>query len=271
MTHEPRDLESRDLESRRPTDALDATLRDWRRRQDEAVEPAALARRVTAAIRADAALVSPAAPMPPRNRWPERAAWFAAGIAAAVAAVIVLRPGDRDDVTADWPPSVRFAAEQVAGKAALVAGLEETFAGHLAWVAEHDDRVDVGLAPDVARTGAPAVAERIVVLARPAGTAAWKPVWQSDVIAREEEVVDVATGSGGTGRLRLWTHSLPDGAIAIDGDLSLADATLPLRASYGGVQRPGEPRRVTGAREGEIEWQVIQTAVPIGAPRKDVG
>jgi hypothetical protein len=96
-------------------------------------------------------------------------------------------------------------------------------------------------------------------------------VWQSDVIARDEEVVDVAAGSAGTGRLRLWTHALPDGAIAIDGDLSLSDATLPLRASYGGVQRPGEPRRVTGARERGIEWQVIQTAVPLGMPRKDVG
>jgi hypothetical protein len=266
MTHEPRDHQAR-----RPPDHVDAVLRDWRRRQDVAADAAGLARRVAAAIQADATLASPVVRVRPRSQWRERAAWFAAGIAAAVAAVVVLRPGARDDGAADWPPSVRFGADQLAGKAALVAGLEETFSGRLAWVAEHDRRVDVGLTPDETRDGSRPVAVRIVVVSRRVGDAAWTPVWQSDVVTRDEQVVDVAAGPGGTGRLRLWTHALPDGAIAVDGDLALADSDLPLRASYGGVQRPGEPRRVTGASDGGVEWQVIQTVVPLGAPRKDVG
>lgn len=266
MTHEPRDQHTR-----RPAESLDAVLRDWRRRQDAAVDAAGLARRVTAAIEADAALASPAVRSRPRNRWRERATWFAAGIMAAVAAVFILRLGDRDDGAADWPPSVRFRADQLAGKAALVAGLEETFTGRLAWVAEHDRRVDVGLVPDTVQAGGVSLAVRIVVLTRPAGATSWTSVWQSDVIARDGEVVDVAAGPRGAGRLRLWTHALPDGAIAVDGDLALADPALPLRASYGGVQRPGEPRRVTSARDGELDWQVIQTVMPLEALKKDVG
>jgi hypothetical protein len=37
------------------------------------------------------------------------------------------------------------------------------------------------------------------------------------------------------------------------------------------VQRSGEPRRVTAARDGGLDWQVIQTVVPLDALRKDVG
>ena len=266
MTYEPGDQPTR-----RPPESLDAVLRDWRRRQDAAEDAAGLARRVTAAIWADAAMTVPAARSRPRNRWRERLAWFAAGLAAAVAAVVVLRQHDRRHGVADWPPSVRFGADQLAGKAALVAGLEETFTGRLAWVAEHDRRVDVGLVPDTVHAAGVPVAVRIVVLTRPAGATSWTPVWQSDVIARDGEVVDVAAGPGGAGRLRLWTHALPDGAIAVDGDLALAGPALPLRASYGGVQRSGEPQRVTAARDGGLDWQVIQTVVPLDALRKDMG
>jgi hypothetical protein len=47
---------------------------------------------------------------------------------------------------------------------------------------------------------------------------------------------------------------------------------VPLRASYGGVQKPGLPRRVTGDRAADVEWQVIQTVVPLRtAAAKEVG
>ena len=119
--------------------------------------------------------------------------------------------------------------------------------------------------PDAPPARGTALAVRIVVLSRRAGNAAWTPVWQSDVVTRDEQVVDVAAGPDGTGRLRLWTHPLPDGAIAVDGELALAAADTPVAASFSGVQRPGEPQRVTGRRTDDVEWQVIQTVVPIGS------
>jgi hypothetical protein len=263
MTHEPHDPHRA-----RPQKNLDALLRDWRRRQDATADADALATRVVTAMRSDSAALAPPGP-PPQRRWAERTAWFAAGIAAAAAVVLVLRSPARDEA-AHWPPSVRFAAAQLAEKATLVAGMEDTFGDGLAWIAEHDRRVDVGLVPESLRRSGDAVALRIVVLSRRVGETGWTPVWQSDVITREEQLVDVPAGPQGTGRLRLWTHPLPDGAIAVDGELALTDAPLPLRASYGGVQRPGEPRRVTGNRADGVEWQVIQTVVPLAVAREDV-
>ncbi len=260
--HEPRPV----------TDPLASRLRDWRRRQDAARDQAALAARIRAAIRT-AAAIGPVLGVQPRGRWSERATWFTAGLAAALAIAWFAWPARQDDTGADWSPSVRFAAGQLAEKAAVVEGMEATFGDGLAWIAEHDCRVDVGLVPGGAGGGGP-VAVRIVVLMRRAGEAAWRPAWQTDVVARDEQLVDVAAGPGGTGRLRLWAHALPDGAFAIDGELTLAEAAVPLEASYSGVQQPGEPRRVSGDRTSDVEWQIIQTVEPLGAasrPRGEVG
>jgi hypothetical protein len=251
-------------------DGLGAVLRAWRRRQDARVDADALAARVAQAIRVDGALTAPSVGPRPTRRWAERTAWFAAGIAAAVAVVVALRAPPRDEGE-DWPPSVRFQPGQIAARAALVAGMEDTFGPGLAWVVEHDRRVDVGLADDALPDASATFAVRIVVLSRHDDEAMWTVVWQSDVLTRDEQVVDVATGTTGPGRLRLWTHALSDGAIAVDGELALADAPLRLRASYGGVQRAGAPQRVTGDRTDGIEWQVIQTVVPLDRKREEVG
>jgi hypothetical protein len=37
------------------------------------------------------------------------------------------------------------------------------------------------------------------------------------------------------------------------------------------VQRAGAPQRVTGDRTDGIEWQVIQTVVPLDRKREEVG
>jgi hypothetical protein len=58
----------------------------------------------------------------------------------------------------------------------------------------------------------------------------------------------------------------------VDGELTLAARAVPVRVSYGGVQKPGLPRRVTGDRSADVEWQVIQTVVPLRpAAAKEVG
>lgn len=251
-------------------DGLDTVLRAWRRRQDARVDADALAARVAQAIRADAALAAPSVGPRPAGRWTDRFAWFAAGIAAAVMVAVALRNPARDERVA-WPPSVRFQPGQITAKAALVAGMEDTFGPGLAWVVEHDRRVDVGLATGAPPDAGATFAVRIVVLSRHDDEAPWTVAWQSDVLTRDEQVVDVATGTTDPGRLRLWTHALSDGAIAVDGELALTDARLRLRASYGGVQRAGEPQRVTGARTDGVEWQVIQTVVPLGRKRGEVG
>jgi hypothetical protein len=45
---------------------------------------------------------------------------------------------------------VHFPDSQLAEKAHLLSGMEETFNGRLAWVAEHSGQVELGLLPDTA-------------------------------------------------------------------------------------------------------------------------
>jgi hypothetical protein len=155
----------------------------------------------------------------------------------------------------------------VADKAALFAGLKQTFGDQMAWLAEHDRRVDVGLVTDDSSAGdGAAFALRIVLLSRQDGATAWQQVWQSDVVGRYEQVIDVPAGHSGSGRLQLWLHALADGGVAVDGALALTEANTPARLSFNGVQRAGEPRRVTVGRGAGREWQLIQTVVPLPQP-----
>lgn len=246
---------------RHAADQLVFRLQAWRRRQDAPHDNSALVRRVGEAVRSDPALV-PAPVILPRDRWIGRSLWLTAGLAATLVIAWFAWPVGENGNPTDWPPSVRFMPRQLSQKAELVAGMEATFGDGLAWIAEHDRRVQVGLVPDSAES-CRRVAVRIIVLTRRVDEPTWQPAWRSDVVARDEEVVDVATGTAGTGRLRLWAHALPDGAFAIDGELTLADAAMPVDTSYSGVQRPGEPRRVTGDRTRDVEWQIIQTVSPL--------
>ena len=194
---------------------IDVRLREWRRRRDVAADAAGRVRRIAAAVRAaDVAAIRPA--IAPPVRWVERTGWFAAGLAAAAMVACVAWRNGASDETANWPPSVRFAAADIAARAEVLAGMEQTFAGRLAWVAEHDQTVTVGLADGSA--AATSVAVRIVVLTRRGPAARWEPAWQTDVVVRDEQVVDVAAGAHGDGRLKLWAHCLPDGAITVDGE-----------------------------------------------------
>jgi hypothetical protein len=127
-------------------------------------------------------------------------------------------------------------------------------------VAERGHQVELGILPDTVplRREAKPLVVRMVMLARQSGESAWKPIWQADVVARDEEVVDLAAQSARDGRLRLWMHSLPDGAIAVDADLFLKDAIC-VRSSFSGIQRTGVPQRVFSSQGNDAEYQVFQT------------
>jgi hypothetical protein len=99
---------------------------------------------------------------------------------------------------------------------------------------------------------------RMVMLARKSGESAWKPIWQADVIAQDEEVVDLAAHNARDGKLRLWMHCLPDGAIAVDAELALRD-TICVQSSFSGIQRTGVPQRVFSSQSDDAEYQVYQT------------
>ena len=107
------------------------------------------------------------------------------------------------------------------------------------------------------------MAVRVVVLSRKPGDSAWKPLWGADLLTHDEQLVELPSGKTGGADLRLWTHRLPDGAIAVDGDLALSGKS-PVRSSFRGIQQPAVPQRVFSLETDEAEYQVYQTVAMLG-------
>ena len=212
--------------------------------------------------------------LPARRRLRGPAIGFALGAAAALLFAFIWQAGSREHLPETprsglaeaVPESVSFAQSELAEKSRLLAGMQDVFAGRLAWIGETGREVQLGMLPDAASAvrGSRPLAVRVVVLARKNGVSAWKPIWRADVIAQEEQVVDLVAESVRDGKLRLWLHSLPDGAVAVDANLAL-DGTRPVRSSFSGIQQSGVPQRVFSSQGDDAEYQVYQTVASLQA------
>jgi hypothetical protein len=132
--------------------------------------------------------------------------------------------------------------------------MDRLFSERLAWVAETNQDVSLGL-DETSSTGGPRVAVRVVVLKRMADAKTWQPIWIGDVVSRPEELVQLSTSD--TSRLSLWTHLLPDGALAVDTELGIEDSGTVWSSSS--VQQSQVPQQVLFARAQGGEFQVWQT------------
>jgi hypothetical protein len=255
-------------------DSLDRLLRQWNEQNAPTVaELERLRERIGKSVGEASFLEVRSEPAQHSSQALRAGLWFILGAAAAVVLMLSLRMGGSSPTPtvggeqAQSAPSVAQLPEsQLKEKAQLLAGMEETFNGQLAWVAEHAGHVELGLLPDATRQSRDArpLALRLVVVARQGADSAWRPIWQADAIARDEEIVDLPAASGRDGSLRLWMHVLPDGAIAVDADLALGGA-VPLRSTFSGLQRGGVPQRVFSLQNNETEYQVYQTVALLAA------
>jgi hypothetical protein len=251
-----------------PSDPLGDLLRHWAERHSrEGSQTAALRERVTAALRDTTFLDLPAVPAARDKPGPwSRLWWFAAGAAAAMLLVWGLPWTHRTPATtvareerAETPPLVRLPQTQLIAKTRLLAAAEELFDGRLAWMAEDGRDVQLGLT-DVATSSpnADPILVRMVVLVRKPGGKDWNPVWETDLVTRDEQLVELVPRESQRSRLRLWAYTLPDGRIAVDSDLALAGA-LPIHSASSGVQQGGVPREVFSLRNDDAEYRVYQT------------
>jgi hypothetical protein len=251
-----------------PSDPLDDLLRHWAEQPSrDGSQTAALQDRVTAALRDATFLDLPAVPASSGKAGARsRLWWFAAGAAAAMLLAWGLPWTHRTPATtvareerAETPPLVRLPSSQLIAKARLLAAAEELFDGRLAWMAEDGRDVQLGLTD--AATSSPSadpILVRMVVLVRKSGGKDWKPVWEADLVTRDEQLVELVPRESQRSRLRLWTYTLPDGQIAVDSDLALAGA-LPIHSASSGVQQGGVPREVFSLRNDDAEYRVYQT------------
>jgi hypothetical protein len=261
---------------------LDRLLRDWstgERADSKQLER--LADRIKAAIDDN---VQPAAgfdvlvsPIPRSNvRWRTRLAWFSLGVAATVlvAAAFILRHavGERsiaDPAPADADRFARMDAAQIHNRAVLFDELRTFYAGNLAWMAEVDGKVVLRLdSLKLASTSAmsPSAAGdarersltvRLVVVARTPGDEGWRTLWNADVIAGSDQLVEVGPEAGTKHALAVWAHALPDGRVAVDTRFSL-EGDKSKAWTYSGVQQQAVPERILTHKAGNIEYRVFQ-------------
>ena len=263
--------------SKNSPDPLSDLLRHWAEQQSpDDFQSERLQAQVTLALQDAAFLDLPVIPATGGGTGvPSRLLWFAAGAAAAILLAWVLPLGHRTpappvarEELAEAPPLVRLHEAQLMAKTRLLAAAEELFDGRLAWLAEDDRDVQLGLtdAANFPQDANPIVV-RLVVLARKSGSKDWKPVWEADLVTRDEQLVELTPQKLEKSRLRLWAYALPDGKIAVDSDLVLTGG-IPILSVSSGVQQSGVPRQVFSLQRDDAECRVYQTVAFL---RKRVG
>jgi hypothetical protein len=155
--------------------------------------------------------------------------------------------------------------------------MKELFGDQLTWLAETDERIEVGLSdrqnasvPSALASDEVPLAVRVVVEKRAAAGNDWEIAWAVDVVSKSEEVVDLASATDDGTSMRLWAYAMPDGMFAVDSELSFSsgegggETTLPgspetFHATFSNVQEDRQPSEelLTGA-DG-VEYRVLQT------------
>lgn len=235
-------------------------LRNWSQRH-EPTDAGSLEERVAETFAT--ARVEPVVTEPARRR--PVAYWCtatAAAVAMAAACWAYLSPSDNAPIAKPvaavaFPATVHTRAELIAQERLLVE-TDRLFDARLAWLAEEGNDVQMGLAEEALdeQEDLPAVAVRLVVVRRDQHEEVWAPVRSIDVITRSEAAVQLPGQHRG---LFLWAYVLPDGAIAVDADMAIAESGT-LRATTSGVFAPGVSTMVASRHVNGTEYRVFQVA-----------
>ena len=203
-----------------------------------------------------------------------RLAWFSVGAAVAVLvmafwSLCTSRPGEQyggQPGGTDGQPQVAEASasltgQQLAAAATLFAEMQHVFSRELAWVAEADGTVCVGLDSHFpSEPGpAPAIVVRIVLVSRKEGELTWKVLRKMDVVTRSEQRVELSPEELSGAKVVLWAYPLAEGLILLDSSLVL-DAPIRASSSTSEVLRAGSPIQLLSVQTGDAEYRVFQTA-----------
>ena len=153
---------------------------------------------------------------------------------------------------------------RVAAGCRLFKELETLFNGDLQWVAESNGEIAMGVGESPEASDGDPVLVRLTVMQRVSESADWTSAWQSDVVVRAQEAVDIVPRGEGASRLTLWVYPMNDGKIAVDTALALtAPATFRVNETI--VAKPMVPVQVGEGTENGIEYRLYQTVVPLAA------
>jgi hypothetical protein len=251
---------------------LDSLLHDWAARH--AGDPAQREMLAEGIRRQLASRPAPATHHPPpatrRQRLSGRMVYAACGFAAALLVAVGLfltSRAWREQIVPDSTTEIALlSASEIKRSGELFRRMEEVFPGDLRWIAETNGEVSLGLGQVSGATvsrAAPLLV-RTVVLERKRGESSWSTVFTADVLSRSEELVEVSPGQKPAGRLLVWAYRLPDGNVAVDANLRLAESPG-ASVDLTNVLAPGRAAQVLTTRTADAEFRVFQAASPLSS------
>lgn len=162
----------------------------------------------------------------------------------------------------NYPPDAAVGADVLAARHKLLTETNALFDNQLSWIAEGAREVSLEVSDHVASGDSEFLLVRVVVGQRSAADSVWSTVWQTDVIARNDALIEIAPEQLGGSSLALWAHVISEGEVAVEMDLSFANGSQSPPAAIT-VLRSGQPTRVSCTSENGVEWCVFQTAMPL--------
>lgn len=251
-------------------DPLDRLLRDWASRHE--ADSGSLDRiqaAISQSLEQDDTWRPGAPSLAVPGRWQSRAIWPLIGVVAALllAMVSVMFWSPKPPAIARHAPSesggdvqAGITAEQIVHDTKLFAELDRVFGKQLRWVAESDGILELGIEPN-ASAALPAnsqpVTIRFMVVKRGPGDRDWSVVWTVNLVARNEQLVQLQSAVTDAPRLMVWTYALDDGKVACDAELSLGGSQA-WRMKASELQSAGDVKELASPSEGGVEYRVYQ-------------
>ena len=194
-------------------DELDRMLGQWAERRTCPDEHLAhLHERVSASLDDDMVQMLDELPVERKRvvRWRMVAVGSLASLSAALLLLITFNVGWFGGSDGNDPPP-EFAwlnDAQIEQKRVLLAELDRLFDNRLAWAVETHDGLQLGLEENdaVDLQNAKPLAVRVVVVSRKIGQRDWRPIWEVDVMTRNEQVVRVTPDSDRQTQMAIWTE-----------------------------------------------------------------
>jgi hypothetical protein len=142
----------------------------------------------------------------------------------------------------------------------LLAELQNVFDRQVIWISEDSKEVSVGVSPS---SEAPAtsrdsfVAIRMTLVARRAPSKSWKVVDAINVIAGQQQAVELPQGSQTDSGVFVWAYPLADGSIAVDLSGWKAGPDK-VSISSSNVLKPGQLSTIREYTQDGVEYRVFQ-------------
>ncbi len=154
--------------------------------------------------------------------------------------------------------------EKIQASRELFAEMKKLFPEQLRWICESNGDIGLGvesLAINDSEKSTP-VLVKLTVVSRETGNEKWQPAWNTYVLLRGEEMVEIAQNETSGNRLALWVYPLDEGKLAVDTKISM-NAPIRIASTASKIVKPGQPTKMASFKTVDKEYNLYQTVLAL--------